>query len=105
MRLFLHPAQSAFLLNAPLAYRLGHFYSPICGRPDLDLHYCDPRNSTAQEIIHGIDLNEQAQRALWGIGAPTLREFSFPDAKATRRSAQPTHALLRRGAVDCRWRC
>ncbi len=53
-----------FVFGSSLAYRPGHFFSPICDRADLDRHYRDPRKSTAPEIIHGIDLNEQAQRQL-----------------------------------------
>ena len=74
-----------FLFGAPLAYRPGHFYSPICDRADLDRHYRDPRGPIAPDTIHGIDLNEEAQRNLWGSWSDYLREFPFPDSKGDRR--------------------
>jgi hypothetical protein len=73
-----------FVLGSRLAFKPGHFYSPICDRADLDRHYRDPGKSNAPEI-HGIDLNEQAQRDLWESWGEYLREFSFPDTKANFR--------------------
>src|SRR5581483_3376322 len=70
-----------FLFGSSLAYRPGHFYSPICNRVDLDRYYHDPRESIDSERIVGIDLNAQAQVDLWESWSQYLCEFPFPDEK------------------------
>ena len=57
-----------FAFGAPLAYRPGHFYSPICNPADLAQHYRDPDQTDFNSIfnpIDGIDLRERAQQDLW----------------------------------------
>ncbi|WP_024507038.1 class I SAM-dependent methyltransferase [Bradyrhizobium sp. ARR65] len=69
-----------FAFGAPLAFRPGHFYSPICDPADLARHYHDPARS-APQTIPGIDLREQAQRELWASWRQYLQDFPFPDHK------------------------
>ena len=70
--------------GAPLAYRPGHFYSPICDPADLAQHYRDP-DQTDFKSIDGIDLREQAQQDLWMNWNQYLRDFPFPDIKGNFR--------------------
>ena len=74
------------VLGARLAFRPGHFYSPICSPDDLARHYTDPRTTDGRVDIPGIDLNEAGQRALWSQWAQFLAEFPFtPDAQPSFR--------------------
>jgi predicted O-methyltransferase YrrM len=70
--------------GAPLAYRPGHFYSPICDPADLAQHYRDP-DQTDFKPIDGIDLRERAQQDLWMSWNQYLRDFPFPDIKGNFR--------------------
>lgn len=82
-----------FVFGSSLAYRPGHFYSPICNPADLNRHYRDPRKSVATEgIVAGIDVNARAQLELWESWGKYLREFPFPDRKKDfRYYCQNTH--------------
>jgi predicted O-methyltransferase YrrM len=60
------PASNArFLFAAPLAYPPGHFYSPICNPRELKRRYRDPRASTLEARLPGIELARHAQLELW----------------------------------------
>jgi Methyltransferase domain len=66
-----------FLFGSHLAYRPGHFYSPICNAEDLSRHYQDPRAHPQAVDLPGIVLNESAQRHLWDQWRPFLAEMPF----------------------------
>jgi len=68
-----------FLFGSHLAYRPGHFYSPICNAKDLARHYRDPRAYSQAVDLAGIVLNENAQRRLWDQWHPLLAEIPFKD--------------------------
>ena len=65
-------ANARFLFAAPLAYPPGHFYSPICNPHELRRRYRDPRESTLETHLPGIDLAPQAQLELWQSWAAFL---------------------------------
>lgn len=54
-----------FLTAAHLAYAPGHFYSPVCDPSALRHRYRDPRLHALPTEVPGIDLNHNAQVALW----------------------------------------
>jgi Methyltransferase domain len=66
-----------FLAGSHLAYRPGHFYSPICNADDLSRHYRDPQAHSRAVDLPGISLNESAQRHLWERWRPFLAEMPF----------------------------
>ena len=66
-----------FLFGSHLAYRPGHFYSPICNADDLAQHYRDPQTHSQAVDLPGIVLNESAQRHLWDQWRPFLAEMPF----------------------------
>jgi hypothetical protein len=66
-----------FLAGSHLAYRPGHFYSPICNADDLSRHYRDPQARSRTVDLPGISLNESAQRHLWEQWRPFLAEMPF----------------------------
>ncbi|WP_178133780.1 class I SAM-dependent methyltransferase [Vineibacter terrae] len=78
-------SNARFLFGAPLAYKPGHFYSPICDPKDLARHYRDPDGMAGRVDLPGIDLREPEQRALWEDWKPYLLEFPF--------AAQPKNGL------------
>jgi hypothetical protein len=47
---------------APLAYRPGHYYSPICEPHEISQRYIDPQTSPPKDIL-GIDLRTADQCA------------------------------------------
>ena len=53
-----------FLLTRPLAYAPGHFYSPVVDPKELKGRYHDPALKVPESVA-GIDLNREAQVALW----------------------------------------
>ncbi len=65
------------LLGARLAFKPGHFYSPICHPDDLARHYADPAKSNGRVELAGIELNEAGQRALWQQWLPLLAAFPY----------------------------
>lgn len=66
-----------FLFGSHLAYRPGHFYSPICNAEDLARHYQDPGAYPKAVDLPGIVLNESAQRHLWNEWRPFLAAMPF----------------------------
>ena len=50
-----------FMFAAPLAYRPGHFYSPICDPAELKRHYRDPDTTQPPNSLPGIDLARDVQ--------------------------------------------
>lgn len=44
-----------FIFGAPLAYRLGHFYSPVCQPEELASLYHDPDHTLLPDSIPGIE--------------------------------------------------
>jgi predicted O-methyltransferase YrrM len=65
------------ILGARLAFKPGHFYSPICHPADLAAHYTDPAKTEGRVDLPGIDLNEAGQRALWQQWRSLLAEFPY----------------------------
>jgi len=61
-----------FLFGAPLAYRPGHFYSPICDPAELQLRYRDPNLEPFPVDLPGITLGHDAQVTLWESWRPFL---------------------------------
>ena len=81
-----------FLFGSHLAYRPGHFYSPICNPDELSRHYRDPRAQPHAISLPGIVLNESAQRRLWCQWRPFLAEMPFkstPQPDLRYRSDNP----------------
>ena len=65
------------LFGAPLAYRPGHFYSPICAPEAIADHYRAPEDLRESAELPGIDLNEAGQRQLWADWADYFSAVPF----------------------------
>lgn len=67
LKRFLGPELSnlRFAFGAPLAFRLGHFYSPITAPEETARFYRDPDLTPPPESVAGIDLGDARQVALW----------------------------------------
>jgi hypothetical protein len=63
-----------FLFAAPLAYRPGHFYSPICDPAEVKRRYRDPWLTSLPPHLAGIDLAHRAQLMLWQSWRPFFAE-------------------------------
>jgi hypothetical protein len=63
-----------FIFGAPLAFPLGHFYSPVCNPKELRRHYRDPAASSLPSEVAGIDLGREAQIHLWEQWRPFLAD-------------------------------
>jgi hypothetical protein len=63
-----------FMFAAPLAYRPGHFYSPICDPAELKRHYPDPDTTPPPDTLPGIDLARDVQLRTWEQLKPFLGE-------------------------------
>ena len=67
------------LLNAramfgpSLAFRPGHFHSPICDPAELSGRYRDPLTTTPPAHIPAIDLGHERQRFCGKVGNTSLR--------------------------------
>lgn len=70
-----------FLNGAHLAYRPGHFYSPICAPGELARHYRDPAATASPAELPGIDLNDAGQVALWNSWRDILAGYPFAAEK------------------------
>lgn len=66
-----------FLNGAHLAYRPGHFYSPICAPDEIARRYRDPAATSAPVELPGIDLNDAGQLALWQAWRDILAAYPF----------------------------
>lgn len=64
------------MFAAPLAYRPGHFYSPICDPAELKRHYRDPDATPPPDTLPGIDLARDVQLRTWEQLKPFLGEAS-----------------------------
>jgi hypothetical protein len=61
--------------GSALAYRPGHFYSPICNPDETVRYYCAP---TSKEIpLPGIELNKEAQIVRWSKWRVQLSDYIF----------------------------
>jgi hypothetical protein len=65
-------SNARFVFAVPLAYRPGHFYSPICDPAELMRRYHDPHTTPPPDTLPGIDLAHDAQLQLWEDLAPYL---------------------------------
>src|ERR1700678_2276083 len=72
-RLFSHIKNA--LTAAPLAFRPGHYYSPICDPKNVARRFKDP--GLAVDAISGIDLNREIQLARWRRWASHINEFKW----------------------------
>jgi hypothetical protein len=83
-----------FIFGAPLAYPLGHFYSPICDPKELRGRYRDPAGSSLPLEIAGIDLAHGAQILLWEQWRPFLSEVrSLATDDPSRRYRLPSSSF------------
>jgi hypothetical protein len=86
---------------APLAYRPGHYHSPICEPREISQRYSDQVASPPKEIP-GIDLRTTDQLARWQswkaflpIGLSVWRRYSSNNRFYSLGDAIPLHCFLR----------
>jgi hypothetical protein len=86
---------------APLAYRPGHYYSPICEPREISARYVDPLLSPPSEIA-GIDLRTTDQLERWRawqeflpVAAGVWRRYEPGNAFYAIGDANPLHCVLR----------
>jgi predicted O-methyltransferase YrrM len=73
-------------LGSKLAFKPGHFYSPICNPDDLARHYRDPADVRGAIDLPGIDIRMAEQRALWNSWRDFLADYPFtPEPQAGLR--------------------
>lgn len=65
------------ITGAPLAFRPGHYYSPICAPEEVRQRYQPPEALRDQAPPAGIALNDAEQRALWAAWKPILDDLPF----------------------------
>ncbi len=64
-------------LGSKLAFKPGHYYSPICNPDDLARHYRAPDDVRGPVDLAGIDIRMAEQRALWNSWRDILTEYPF----------------------------
>lgn len=82
-----------FAFGAPVAYKLGHFYSPICNQADLRRYYRAPDLTPPPDDIPGVPIDRERHLKLWQRWSQTFADCTLLTESLSRRYSPNNRAF------------